>query len=88
MYYSILIQGLPSNDTFSWINPFKYRNPNITSMTVLFRPQKNMFSNVDLTNVITNSNDEELTTPHGYYTFPEFIKAVGSEMLTVLFLYR
>ena len=31
----MLIQGLLTNGTFKWINPNKYRNPTITSITVL-----------------------------------------------------
>ena len=38
-HYSMLIQGSPTNGTFEWINPYKYRNPTITSMTVLFQPK-------------------------------------------------
>ena len=67
MHYSLLIQGLPTNYSFEWINPYKYRNPYITSMTVLFTPNQVMFNNVDSANVATNSNDEELTIPPGYY---------------------
>ena len=32
-----------------------------------------MFNNVDSTNVVTNSNDEERTTPLGYYSIGEII---------------
>ena len=60
------IQGSGSNGMFQWINPYKYRNPTITSITVLFRPNQVMFNNVDSTNVITNSNEEEVTIPPGY----------------------
>ena len=49
MHYSMLIQGSPTNGTFQWINPYKYRNPYITSITVLFRPNQVMFNNVDTT---------------------------------------
>ena len=34
-------------------------------MTVLFRANPVMLNNVNSTNVVTNSNDEELTIPHG-----------------------
>ena len=40
MHYSILVQGSPRNGSFTWINLFKYRNPTITSITVLFRPKR------------------------------------------------
>ena len=69
----MFIQGSSSNGTFEWINPYKYRNPYITSITVLFRFNQVMFNNVDSTNVVTNSNDEELTIPPGYYTIGQII---------------
>ena len=89
MHYSMLIQGSPTNGTFTWINPYKYKNPTITSMTVLFRPKeaKAMFNNVDTTNVITNSNDETVTIPPGYYTLSEII-ALLNTMTHTLFPYQ
>ena len=80
MHYSMLIQGSPTNGSFTWINLYKYRNPTITSMTVLFRPKESqaMFNNVDTTNVITNSNDEEVTIPPGYYTLSEIIALLNT----------
>ena len=59
MHLSMLIQGLLTNGTLERINPYKYQNPAITSITSLFTPNKGIFNNVDSTNVITNSNDEE-----------------------------
>ena len=56
IHYSILTQGISTNGTFEWINPYKYRNPFITSMTVLFQPNQVMFNNVDTTKTVTNSN--------------------------------
>ena len=73
IHYSILIQSSPTNGMFEWINPYKYRNPTIPSMTVLFRPIQVMFNNVDMINVVTNSNGEERTIPIGYYTIDEII---------------
>ena len=75
MHYSMLIQGSSTNGSFTWINPYKHKNPTITSMTVLFRPKeaKAMFNNVDTMNVITNSNDETVTIPAGNYTLSEII---------------
>ena len=73
MHYSMLINGTPLNGSFLWVNLYKYKNPYITSMTVLFRPNQVMFNNVDSTNVVTNSNDEELTIPPGYYTIGQII---------------
>ena len=78
MHYSILIQGSPSNDTFEWINPYKYRNPYITSMNIMFRPNQVMFNNVDTTNIVTNSGDEEVTISPGYYTLSEIISILNT----------
>ena len=69
MHHSMLIQGSTSNGTFTWINPYKYRNPTITSITVRFRPNHFMFIIVDTTNVVMNTNDEERMIPPDYYTF-------------------
>ena len=73
MYNSMLIQGSSTNSTFEWINPYKYRNPTITSITVLFRSNQVMFTNVDTTNVVTNTNDDERTIPPGYYSIGDII---------------
>ena len=78
MHCSILIQGSPSNGTFEWINPYKYWNPYITSMTVLFRPNQVMFNNVDTTNIVTNSDGEEVTISPGYYTLSEIISILNT----------
>ena len=78
MHYYLLIQCSLSNGTFEWINPYKYRNPYITSMTVLFTLNQVMFNNVDSTNVVTNSNDEELTIPPGYYTIGQIIAILNT----------
>ena len=63
MHYSIIVQGSPNNGTFQWINPYKFKNPFITSMSVLFKPTQGqaMFNNVDSMNVVTNTNGESLT---------------------------
>ena len=73
IYYSILIQSSSSNDRFVKINPNKYKDSYITFMTVLFRPNQVMFNNVDSANVVTNSNDEEITIPPGYYAIGQII---------------
>ena len=78
MHYSMLIQGSPSNGMFEWINPYKYRNPYISCMTVLFRPNQVMFNNVDSTNVVTNSGGEEVTISSGYYTLSEIIAILNT----------
>ena len=84
MHYSILIQNSPINGTFDWINPYKFRNPFITSMTVLFKPNQVMFNNVDSTNVETNTNGEEVTISPSYYTLTEII-AILNIMINTTF---
>ena len=81
-HYSMLIQGSPSNGTFKWINPYKYRNPTITSITNLYRPNQVMFNHMDTINVITNSNDDDVTIPPGYYTIAEIIAILNSVINT------
>ena len=78
MHYSMLIQGSPSNGTFEWINPYKYRNPYITSMNILFKPNQVMFNNVDTTNIVTNSGGEEVTISPGYYRLSEIIAILNT----------
>ena len=86
MHYSMLIQGSPSNGMFEWINPYKYHNPYITSMTVLFLPSQGessilpqtIFNNVDSTNVVTNLSEEKLTIPPGYYSIGEIIAILNT----------
>ena len=73
IHYSMFIQGSPTNGTFEWINPHKYRNPTITSMSARFRLNHVMFIFVDTTNVVTNINDEEIAIPHESYTIGEII---------------
>ena len=55
-------------------------------MTVLFRPKEAnaMFNNVVTTNIVTNSNDETVTIPPGYYTLSEII-ALLNTMTDTLF---
>ena len=74
----MLIQGLLTNGTFERIDPYKYRNPTVTSITVLFTPYQGIFNNVDSTNVVANSNDEEVTICPGYYTIDEIIAILNT----------
>ena len=53
-------------------------------MIVLFTPNQVMFNNVDSTNVVMNSNDEELTIPPGYYTIGQII-AILNTMIDTTF---
>ena len=78
MHYSMLIQGSPIQGTFEWINPYKYRNPYITSITVLFRSNQVVFNNVDTTNMVTNSGGEEVTISPSYYTLSEIIAILNT----------
>ena len=78
MHYSMLIKGTRLNGSFSWVNLYKYKNPYITSITVLFTSNQGMLNNVDSTNVVTNSNDEELTIPPGYYTIGQIIAILNT----------
>ena len=49
IHYSMLIQGSPSNGTFSWINPYKYRNPFITFMMLCSDQSENNNSSLLVT---------------------------------------
>ena len=80
----MLIQGLLTNGTFERIDPYKYRNYTITSITVLFWTSQVMFNNVDSTNVITNSDDEDVTIRPVYYTIGE-INAIPNPMTDTTF---
>ena len=84
MHFSILIQDSPINGSFDSINPHKFRNPIITSMTALSKPNQVMFNNVDSTNVVTNINGEEITISPGYYTLSEII-AILNTMINTAF---
>ena len=84
MHYSILIQDSSINGLFDWINPSKFRNPLITSMTVLSKPNQVMFNNVDSTNVVTNANGEEIMISPDYYTLSEII-AILNTMINTTF---
>ena len=86
MYYSMLIQGSTSNGMFEWINPYKYRNSYIISITVLFRPNQVNFNNVDTTKVVTNSGGEEVTISPGYYTLTEIIAILNIITNTSFFI--
>ena len=74
----MLIQGSPTNGTFERINPYKHRNPTITFITVLFRSNHVIFNNADFTNVVANSNDEEITIIPGYYTINEILAMLNT----------
>ena len=85
MHHSLLIQGLLTNGTFERIDPYKHQNPTITSITSLFTPNNGIFNNVDFSNVIKNSDDEEITIRPVYYTIGEII-AIPNPMTHTRFL--
>ena len=78
MHHSMLIQGLLTKSTFERIDPYKYQNPTIISITSLFTPYQGIFNNVDSTNVAANSNDEEVTIPSSYYMIGEIIAILNT----------
>ena len=49
-------------------------------MNVLFKPTQGgaMFNNVDSTNVVTNTNGEEVTISPGYYALSEIIAILNT----------
>ena len=70
MHYSIIVRGESTNGTFEWMNSYKFRNPFITSMNVLFKPnQCEAIFNI----VVTNSNGEEVTISPSYYSLSQII---------------
>ena len=83
MHYSIIIQGKPSNGSFTWQQgSYKFKNPYITMMKVLFTPDKTTtaaFSNIDTQNIITNGKGEQVVFDQGYYTLAEIL-AMLNEM--------
>ena len=74
----MLIQGLLTNGTFERIDPYKHRNPTIISITSLFTPYQGIFNNVDSTNVVANSNDEDVTICPVYYSIGEIIAILNT----------
>ena len=83
MCHSMLIQGYPTYGVFESINPYKYQNSTITSMTVLFWSVEVIFNNVNSTNVVTNTNDKEVTIPPGCYTIGKIISMLNTMTNTV-----
>ena len=45
-----------------------------------------MFHNVDTTNVVTNTHDEEVTIPPGYYTIGEIIAILNTITDTTFYI--
>ena len=65
-----LFKGKTTNGSFEWMNCYKFRNPFITSMSVLFKSTQceSIFNNVDI-----NRNDEDVTISPGYYSLSQII---------------
>ena len=84
MHYSIIIQGQAPNGSFTWQpgTSYRFKNPYITMMKVLFTPDKTTtaaFTNIDTQNIITNGKGEQVVFDQGYYTLAEIL-AMLNEM--------
>ena len=73
----MLIQGSFMNRIFDWINSYKFKNPYIIFIIVLFRLDR-MFNNMDMINVVTNTNNEEQTISPGFYSIAEIIDMLNN----------
>ena len=80
VHFSFIMQGSPTNGSFEWINPTKFRNLFITFMTVLFKLNQEhaIINNVDTANVARNNNDEEVTILPGFYSIGEIIAILNT----------
>ena len=84
MHYSIIIQGQAPNGSFTWQpgTSYRFKNPYITMMKVLFTPDPRTtaaFTNIDTQNIITNGKGEQVVFDQGYYTLAEIL-AMLNEM--------
>ena len=59
-------------------------NHHFPNCPIQTKPNQIMFNNVDMTNLVTNSNDEEVTIPSGYYTIGEIIAILNTMTDTVI----
>ena len=83
MHYSIIIQGKPSNGSFTWDNPYRFKNPYITMMKVLLTPTSTaLFSNIDQTNTVSNDKGESVVFEKGYYTLADIIAMLNRMQYT------
>ena len=69
---------MSTNGTFEWINPYKYQNTYITSITVMFRINRVIFNIVDSTYVATNTNSEDVTIHPRFLTISEIIAILNT----------
>ena len=78
MHYSINIQGQAPNGSFTWNKGiYRFKNPYITMMKVLFNPLEAAFNNVDSQNIVTNGKDESVVFDKGFYTLAEIISMLN-----------
>ena len=83
MHYSIIIQGKPSNGSFTWDNPYRFNNPYITMMKVLLTPNSDsLFSNIHQTNTVSNDKGESVVFEKGYYTLADIIAMLNQMQYT------
>ena len=83
MHYSIIIQGKPSNGSFTWDNPYRFNNPYITMIKVLLTPNSDsLFSNIDQTNIVSNDKGESVVFEKGYYTLADIIAMLNQMQYT------
>lgn len=84
MHYSIIIQGKPSNGSFTWNNPYRFNNPFITMMKVLLTPSSSdsLLSNIDQTNTVSNDKGECVVFEKGYYTLADIIAMLNQMQYT------
>ena len=74
MHYSIIIQGEAPNGSFTWSRGnYRFKNPYITMMKVLFKPDGAAFTNIDTQNIVTNGKNERVVFDKGYYTLAEIL---------------
>ena len=71
------IQGSPKNGPFPGSTCTKYRTSIITPINPVSTNQV-IFNNIDTTNEVTNSNDEEVAIPPGYYSIDEIIPILNT----------
>lgn len=87
MHYSIIIQGKPLNGSFTWDNPYRFNNPYITIIKVLFTPTSTsdvLFSNIDQINTVSNSKGESVLFDKGYYTLSQVIVMLNQMQYIIL----
>ena len=78
MHYSINIQGQSPDGSFTWEKGvYRFKNPYITMMKVLFTPLEAAFNNIDSQNTVTNGKNESVVFDKGFYTLAEIISMLN-----------